>query len=107
MAEIAEITTGLEFPEGPIACSDGSVIVVEIKRGTLTRVLPDGAQRIIAETGRPKALTDDDVAAARAMLKEPDITAKDVAGRLNVSVATLYRYLPAARAVITYGEPAE
>ena len=57
--------------------------------------------------GRPKALTDDDVAAARAMLKEPDITAKDVAGRLNVSVATLYRYLPAARAVITYGEPAE
>ena len=57
--------------------------------------------------GRPKSLTDDDVAAARAMLREPDITAKDVAGRLNVSVATLYRYLPAARAVITHGEPAE
>ena len=41
--------------------------------------------------GRPKSLTDEDVAAARAMLKEPDLTAKDVAGRLNVSVATLYR----------------
>ena len=40
-------------------------------------------------------------------VREPDITAKDVAGRLNVSVATIYRYLPAARAVITHGEPAE
>ncbi len=57
--------------------------------------------------GRPKSLTDDDIAAARAMLKEPDITVKDVAQRLNTSVATLYRYLPAARAVITRNEPAE
>jgi len=57
--------------------------------------------------GRPKALTEDDVAAARAMLKQPDITVKDIAERLNVSVATLYRYIPAARAVITHGEPAE
>ena len=57
--------------------------------------------------GRPKALTDADIAAARAMLKEPSFTAKDVAERLNISVATLYRYLPAARAVITRGEPAE
>jgi gluconolactonase len=30
---------------------DGSVLVVEIKRGTLTRVLPDGAVEIVAETG--------------------------------------------------------
>jgi gluconolactonase len=30
---------------------DGSVILVEIKRGTLTRVLPDGTQKIVAETG--------------------------------------------------------
>ena len=57
--------------------------------------------------GRPKALTEDDVAAARAMLKQPDITVKDIAERLNVSVATFYRYFPAARAVITHGEPAE
>ena len=55
--------------------------------------------------GRPRALDDDDIAAAKAMLKQADITAKDVAKRLNVSVATLYRYLPAARAVITHGEP--
>ena len=30
-----EVTTGLQFPEGPIAMPDGSVILVEIARGTL------------------------------------------------------------------------
>ena len=33
-----EIATGLQFPEGPIAMADGSIVLVEIKRGTLTRV---------------------------------------------------------------------
>ena len=51
MSELREITSALQFPEGPIAMSDGSVILVEIQRGTLTRVLPDGTQKIIAETG--------------------------------------------------------
>ncbi len=51
MAELREITTGLQFPEGPIAMDDGSVVLVEIRRGTLTRVLPDGTQKIVAETG--------------------------------------------------------
>ena len=51
MTEIREITSGLEFPEGPIAMRDGSVLVVEIKRGTLTRVRPDGAKETVAETG--------------------------------------------------------
>ena len=27
---------GLEFPEGPVALDDGSVLVVEIKRQTIT-----------------------------------------------------------------------
>ena len=45
------ITTGLEFPEGPIAMEDGSILVVEIKRGTLTRVLSTGEQEIVAELG--------------------------------------------------------
>ena len=51
MADVREITSGLQFPEGPIAMDDGSVIVVEIKRGTLTRVQPDGSQEVVAETG--------------------------------------------------------
>ena len=51
MAEISEIAAGLSFPEGPIAMPDGSVIVVEIRAGTLTRVGPDGTKKVIAETG--------------------------------------------------------
>ncbi len=47
--DIEIIADGLEFPEGPIAMADGSVILVEIKRQTLTRVLPNGRKEIIAE----------------------------------------------------------
>ena len=46
-----EITSGLQFPEGPIAMPDGSVILVEIARETLTRVTPDGKQHVIAKLG--------------------------------------------------------
>ncbi|MDR3513012.1 MAG: SMP-30/gluconolactonase/LRE family protein [Caulobacteraceae bacterium] len=45
------VTEGLQFPEGPIAMADGSVLVVEIRRQTLTRVRPDGTQEIVAELG--------------------------------------------------------
>src|SRR2546427_27310 len=48
MPEMRQITSGLQFPEGPVALADGSVAVVEIKRGTLTRVAPDGKQTIVA-----------------------------------------------------------
>lgn len=45
------VADGLKFPEGPIAMSDGSIILVEIARGTLTRVLPDGGTQVIAQLG--------------------------------------------------------
>ena len=32
------VATGLRFPEGPVPMADGSVLLVEIARGTLTRV---------------------------------------------------------------------
>ena len=44
-----EITKGLRFPEGPVAMPDGSVLLVEIERQTLTRVAPDGKQTIVAK----------------------------------------------------------
>lgn len=47
--------------------------------------------------GRPKALTEDDLRVAQALLRDADITVKEVARRMGVSEATLYRYLPAAR----------
>jgi gluconolactonase len=47
--ELTDITGGLRFPEGPIACRDGSVILVEMFGPRLTRVHPDGSTTTIAE----------------------------------------------------------
>jgi gluconolactonase len=51
MTDVTEIATGLRFPEGPIAMDDGSVVLVEIARGTLSRVAPDGTVSVVAELG--------------------------------------------------------
>ena len=51
MPTITEITTELQFPEGPIAMPDGSIIVVEIARGTLSRVDPNGSIDVLADLG--------------------------------------------------------
>jgi gluconolactonase len=45
------LATGLQFPEGPIALDDGSVLLVEIKRRTLSRVQPDGTVEVVADVG--------------------------------------------------------
>ncbi len=46
--DIQLVAEGLEFPEGPIAMADGSVLLVEIQRQTLTRVTPDGKRETVA-----------------------------------------------------------
>ena len=51
MSEIRVIATGLRFPEGPVAMKDGSVVLVEIERQTVTRVYPDGRTEVVARTG--------------------------------------------------------
>jgi gluconolactonase len=51
MADMRELASGLEFPEGPVAMGDGSVVVVEIKAGRITRVAPDGSTSVVAEPG--------------------------------------------------------
>ncbi len=48
---IRELASGLQFPEGPVAMDDGSVLLVEIARGTLTRVTPDGRVQVVADLG--------------------------------------------------------
>jgi len=45
------IADGLRFPEGPIALPDGSVLLVEIERGTLTRVDSSGRKDVVAHVG--------------------------------------------------------
>jgi len=49
--DVRVLATGLRFPEGPVAMQDGSVALVEIERGTITRVKPDGTVGLIAKTG--------------------------------------------------------
>jgi len=45
------IADKLKFPEGPISMKDGSVILVEIARGTLTKITNKGKKEIIADLG--------------------------------------------------------
>lgn len=49
--QMRQVASGLKFPEGPIALRDGSVVLVEIQRGTLSRVSPDGRVDVVAELG--------------------------------------------------------
>jgi len=49
MSDIRVLATGLEFPEGPVVLPDGSVLLVEIRRQTLTRVFADGRKEIVAK----------------------------------------------------------
>jgi gluconolactonase len=51
MTGFREIARGLRFPEGPVAMGDGTVVLVEIERQTLSRVHPDGRVEVIAKTG--------------------------------------------------------
>jgi len=50
-ANLRVLATGLRFPEGPVLLDDGSLLVTEIARGTLTRVDPDGKVEVVAECG--------------------------------------------------------
>jgi DNA invertase Pin-like site-specific DNA recombinase len=61
------------------------------------------ARRAGRTGGRPPKLTEDDLEAARALLANADIGVTQIAHRLGVSSATLYRYIPAARTANTPG----
>ena len=50
--------------------------------------------------GRPRALSAKDLTVAKALLANLDLTVEDVAARLSVSPATLYRYLPGGRSAL-------
>lgn len=45
------LATGLRFPEGPVAMQDGTIALVEIERGTVSRVHPEGHVTVIATPG--------------------------------------------------------
>ncbi|MBT9386021.1 SMP-30/gluconolactonase/LRE family protein [Pseudooceanicola sp. CBS1P-1] len=43
------VAEGLGFPEGPVVCPDGSVILCEIKARRLTRIHPDGSRDVLCQ----------------------------------------------------------
>jgi gluconolactonase len=45
------LASGLRFPEGPVAMPDGSIVLVEIERRTLSRLTPDGRVHVVARLG--------------------------------------------------------
>src|ERR1044072_6656862 len=48
--DFEDIAEGLQFPEGPMAMPDGSIVLVEIARGTLSRMW-NGRTEVIADLG--------------------------------------------------------
>lgn len=50
--------------------------------------------------GRPRRLSKKDTVAARALLADGTLTAKEVASRFNISKATLYRYLAEKNSIL-------
>jgi len=49
MADVEIFAEDVAFPEGPVACDDGSVIVTEIRRQQVTRFRRDGTRHVIAK----------------------------------------------------------
>jgi DNA invertase Pin-like site-specific DNA recombinase len=77
--------------------------IAEFERDNLrerTRAGLDAARSRGKIGGRPPALSPKDVTAAKAMLADREISVEDVARRLNVSSATLYRHLPGGRSAV-------
>ncbi len=51
LRDVEVVAEGLAFPEGPVAMSDGSVLVTEIDRGTLIRISSSGRSEVVAHCG--------------------------------------------------------
>jgi DNA invertase Pin-like site-specific DNA recombinase len=69
-----------------------------IKERTLAGL--SAAKRLGRVGGRPPSLKAEDLIAAKALLKDNNITVEEVAKRLSVAPSTLYRHLPEGRSAI-------
>lgn len=77
--------------------------LAEFERGVIrerTRAGLEAARARGRTGGRPPALSPDDLAAAKALLRDPSIRVEDVARRLGVVPSTLYRHIPGGRCAV-------
>ena len=51
MDDVTIIASGFGFPEGPVVCSDGSIILTEIRNNQLSKVSPDGKTGVFSRCG--------------------------------------------------------
>lgn len=51
MTDVTILASGLGFPEGPVVCPDGSVVLTELRNGRLTRVTPAGQVSVFSACG--------------------------------------------------------
>lgn len=51
MSDVTILATGLGFPEGPVVCPDGAVILTEIRNNQLSRVTQDGKVTVFSRCG--------------------------------------------------------
>ncbi len=51
MTDVTILATGLGFPEGPVVCRDGALIVTEIRNGRCSRITPDGKVAVFSDCG--------------------------------------------------------
>ncbi|MCP4936079.1 MAG: Hin recombinase [bacterium] len=65
-----------------------------------TRAGLRAARRRGKKPGRKRKLTTKDLTAVKAMLRDDGLTVEDIARRVGVSPATLYRHLPGGRSAV-------
>ena len=51
MSEVTILAEGLGFPEGPVVCADGSVVLTEIRNGRCSRVSAEGNVSLFSDCG--------------------------------------------------------
>ena len=51
MSDVTILATGLGFPEGPVVCPDGSIILTEIRNNQCSRITPDGKVSVFSRCG--------------------------------------------------------
>jgi gluconolactonase len=51
MSDVKILATGFGFPEGPVVCADGAVILTEIRNNQLSRIEPDGKTSVFSRCG--------------------------------------------------------